>query len=132
MITNYEKQIALQNAGYDADYLESLSGSKLTGLWLDEIAKQDLIFWVKQKGEDDGVCHILSFDKSFNNACNIISGKDRLTDILSLYVSKNLEGGDSLSVLVSTPDDTMSLFVDITDFNCDVIDRIYDYAQNFK
>jgi DNA-dependent RNA polymerase auxiliary subunit epsilon len=132
MITNYDKQIALQNIGYDVEYLETLSGSALTRLWLDEIAKADLIHWVKEKGEYDGVCHVLWLDNTFYGACNIAAYKTSLTDILALYAGEDMTGADSLSVLAASEDDTAQLFVDITDFNADVIDRIYDFVINYK
>ena len=133
MITNYDKQIALQNIGYDVDNLEKMSGSALTRLWLDEIGRADLIHWAKEKGEYDGVCHVLWLDGTlFNGACHIAAYKTVLTDILALYAGEDMTGADSLSVLAASEDDTAQLFVDITDFDTDVIDRIYDYAMNYK
>ena len=132
MITNYDKQIALQNIGYDAEYLDSLSGGALTRLWLDEIAKADIIHWVKEKGEYDGVAHTLFLD-GFNGACNITGRGGNYTDILSLFACKTNDGvTDGLSVLVATANDSDQIFVDLTDFNADVIDRIYDFVVDYK
>ena len=125
---NYEKQKMLVDSGYDEEYLETLQGSQLSRLFYDDIGELEMIETVKEKGEDEGDSHRIWLS-DLNGACNIC---DEYTDIMSAVACKNLDGEDSLSIQVNTPDDKRTIFACLDDFDYSVVDKIYEQIMNYK
>ena len=127
MIDNAKKEYDLIDSGHDEFWLATLSGSKLSNIWYEEIGEQNMINVVKERGEDEGDSHRIWLS-DLNNMCNI----NGHTDIMSVVACKNTAGKDCLSIQVNSPDDKSTIFVDIYDFNYEVADLIYDQVVNYK
>ena len=76
--------------------------------------------YVKANGEDDGVCIVFWLDESFNGVISI----DGYTDILGIYNTQYLDGGDALSFYIASSDDSKETFVDFYEFPKDVQEKI--------
>lgn len=115
---NYQKEIALRNAGTDEEYLASLGSDALAHQFYEEMGEEDIKDTIKEKGESDGNCKIM-YLSNLNGKCNIDC---KYTDILAGYVGED----NLLTFLVSSPDDKAQVFVSLFDFNPDVMDLIYE------
>ena len=80
--------------------------------------------WFKDKakeiGEDDGICHIIWLDETFNG---YLKSESVTTDVLGIY---NSNEDDGLSFLVSDKNDSCQLFFDISDFH---INELIDFVK---
>ena len=83
--------------------------------------------WFKEKakkiGENDGICHIIWLDETFNNFLPNCT----TSDVLGIYNSNEDNG---LSFLVSDKNDGCQLFFDISDFHIDELIKFVKYVEN--
>lgn len=83
---------------------------------------------VQEKGEDEGDCGHRIWLGHLNGKCDI----NGHTDIMSVVSCKTLLGSDSLSFQVNTQDDKSTIFVDIYEFEPDVVEAIYSQVMTYK
>lgn len=121
MIDAYQKQLALMDIGYEEEYLETLTNSQLTTLWLEEIAVRDMIDAIREKGESDNENYRF-YISGLEGVCNVLGH----TDIIAALACRNQAGDDVLAIHLTVADDSSSIFVEIYDLFPEVIDIIYD------
>lgn len=127
MIDAYQKEIELRNSGHDEFWLATLSGSRLSRVWYEEIGEQNMIDAIKQNGEDEGDSHRIWLS-DLNGMCNM----NGHTDIMSAVACRNTAGAMCVSIQVNSPDDNSTIWADIFDFTPEVADLIYDQVINHK
>ena len=127
MIDAYQKQIELQNIGHDEFWLDTLTQSKLSRLWYEEIGEQNMLDAINEHGEDEGDCGHRIWLHDLDNMCLI----DGCTDIMSVVASKRTDGTPCVSIQVNSPDDKKTVWADIDEFTPEVADLIYDQVMNY-
>lgn len=90
--------------------------------------ENEMLSTVQQFGEDEGDCGHRIWLSDLDGQCNINSH----TDIMSVVACKTLLGNDSLSFQVNTPDDKSTMFVDLYEFEPDVVEAIYSQVMSHK
>ena len=85
--------------------------------------------WFKERakeiGEDDGICHIIWLDETFNDFLPNCT----TPDVLGIY---NNNEGNGLSFLVSDKDDGCQVFWSIDDFNMNELIKFVRYIEGEK
>ncbi len=127
MIDDYQKETELRNAGHDEFWLDTLTPSKISRLWFEEIGEQNMFDTIKEKGEDEGETHRIWLS-DLNGMCNM----NGHTDIMSAVACKRLDGTNCVSIQVNSPDDSSTVWADIYEFDHQVADLIYDQIINYK